>query len=134
MSIQPVAANVKQLLGDGSKYRIQAASVAPSSSAPSQTAVSAAEALVVTDVATLVADGASPTQAHVTQLNTDWGTLKTALDAYLAAVTAYAGTVSGAVGDVTVTVNTANVTNSRQLDSALRHIRERIAGSSLVTP
>ena len=31
-------------------------------------------------IATLVADGATPTQAHVTALNSAWGTLKTALD------------------------------------------------------
>lgn len=30
---------------------------------------------VAADVATLVADGATPTQAHVTTLNTDWAAL-----------------------------------------------------------
>jgi hypothetical protein len=32
-------------------------------------------ATVAANVATLVADGASPTQAHVTTLNTNWGAL-----------------------------------------------------------
>lgn len=36
-------------------------------------------ATVATDVATLVADGATPTQAHVTTLNTDWAVVNTAL-------------------------------------------------------
>src|SRR5271166_2370205 len=37
------------------------------------------KATVATNVATLVSDGASPTQAHVTTLNTNWGSLKAAL-------------------------------------------------------
>lgn len=37
---------------------------------------SVATTAVDTDVATLVADGAAPTQAHVNTLNTDWTALK----------------------------------------------------------
>lgn len=37
---------------------------------------SVATTTVNTDVATLVADGATPTQAHVNTLNTDWTALK----------------------------------------------------------
>jgi len=36
----------------------------------------AALGAVIADIATLVADGATPTQAHVSTLNTDWVTLK----------------------------------------------------------
>jgi hypothetical protein len=42
-------------------------------------AVVAAAVTVAADVAVLVADGATPTQAHVTTLNTGWGTLNTAI-------------------------------------------------------
>lgn len=53
-------------------------------------------------VATLVADGASPTQAHVTTLNTAWSALKTALDAPASAdMTVYIGSVSN-IGDMNV--------------------------------
>jgi hypothetical protein len=61
---------------------------------------------VAADVATLVSDGASPTQAHVNTLNTDW----TALLAGLGPVPSNA--------DVVLSVNTANVTSR----SALRQV------------
>ena len=44
---------------------------------------------VATNVATLVSDGASPTQAHVTTLNTNWGTLKTAIDTWVTATNTF---------------------------------------------
>jgi len=59
-------------------------------------------ATVTADVATLVADGASPTQAHVTTLNTDY--------------TALAASING---DVTVVWNSAVVTSRNQLRAAL---------------
>lgn len=57
---------------------------------------------VTADVATLVGDGASPTQAHVNTLNTDY--------------TALAGAING---DVTVIWNGAVVTSRNQLRAAL---------------
>jgi hypothetical protein len=47
-----------------------------------------ASATVAADIAVLVADGASPTQAHVNTLNTDWGTYLTAVNALLAGLAA----------------------------------------------
>jgi hypothetical protein len=64
-------------------------------------------ATVAADVATLVSDGATPTQGHVTTLNTDWGVLNTA-----------AANVSSAVtGDVSLVWDASVVTSL----NALRH-------------
>jgi hypothetical protein len=49
------------------------ADLAPSSAA-------AYQAQAATSIATLVADGASPTQSHVNTHNTDWGLLNTELN------------------------------------------------------
>ena len=43
---------------------------------------------VAANIATLVTDGASPTQAHVNTLNTNWGTYLTAINALLAGLAA----------------------------------------------
>lgn len=59
-------------------------------------------AAVVTDTATLVSDGATPTQAHVNTLNTD-------VTAFNAAIT----------GDVTVYFDTTKITTVNQLRSVL---------------
>lgn len=59
-------------------------------------------AAVTADVATLVADGASPTQAHVTTLNTDYTALAAAIN-----------------GDVTIIWNGSVVTSRNQLRHAL---------------
>lgn len=75
-----------------------------------------AEGVVATDVATLVADGASPTQAHVNTLNTDW-------TAFLAS----------ASGDVVLSVNTTNVTTKNQLRAAISRILEVVNGSGTLT-
>lgn len=120
MALVAVATTLKQSLGLGATYSVEPASAGTVGSAP-------ATATVAADVATLVADGASPTQAHVTTLNTDWGTL-------LAAINTYVSQVNGSTGDVTLTINTANVTNKRQLQSALRDILARIDGSNILTP
>lgn len=84
-----------------------------------QATVTAAEATVNTDVATLVADGATPTQAHVNTLNTDWGTLKTAIDAM---------TVANS-GDVSVSVDLANVTTKNQLRAAFAELLKMMESS-----
>lgn len=59
-------------------------------------------ATVTTNVATLVADAASPTQAHVTTLNTNYTALAAAIN-----------------GDVTLVWNTTNITTRNQMRSAL---------------
>lgn len=59
-------------------------------------------AAVTADVATLVADGASPTQAHVTTLNTDYTALAAAIN-----------------GDVSVVWDTTKITHRNQLRAAL---------------
>lgn len=66
---------------------------------------------VVADTATLVADGASPTQGHVNTLNTDVTALNTALS-----------------GDVVVVWDGSVVTNKRQLQAALRHALRAVDG------
>lgn len=95
-------------------YSIGNGSIAdPNATAPATTTVAA-------DVATLVADGASPTQAHVTTLNTDWGTFLTAFNTYKAGVGAL-------TADVTLMFNPSTVTNMNQLRAALRKFEELCA-------
>lgn len=67
---------------------------------------------VAADIATLVADGATPTQAHVTTLNGDWTAL-------LALITTAKGGVSG---DMCVTVDTSKVTTVSQLRALFNSI------------
>lgn len=103
MTLAAVNITIGQLTDTESAYstRLAGASVP---AAASTTAVAA-------DVATLVADGASPTQAHVTTLNTDWGTLLTAINAINSVAT---------TGDVTVIWNAATITKRNQLRAALK--------------
>lgn len=90
----------------------------PIASAPASTTVAA-------NIATLVADGASPTQAHVTTLNTNWGTFLTAYNLTIAQITA----------DLTVAINTTNITTQRQALSALRKLQNDIqSGYGGLTP
>lgn len=107
--------------GSGDIVALAAAAVA---AAPSSATVAA-------DIATLVADGATPTQAHVNTLNTDWGTFLTALTAYEAAVASVNSSVGN--GDVTVIVNQANVTKTIHLQALLRSILQRIGGLGIVS-
>lgn len=62
-------------------------------------------ATVTADVATLVADGATPTQGHVNTLNTDYTALAAATSA-----------------DVVLIFDAAVVTNQNQLKAALQKI------------
>lgn len=65
---------------------------------------------VAANIATLVADGAAPTQAHVNTLNTSWSNFTMALPAPTA--------------DVSIFVNTATVTRNKlrdALDAAYRY-------------
>lgn len=71
-------------------------------------------ATVAADVATLVADGASPTQGHVNTLNTDWGT-------YLTAENAKRAGVVNIEYDTTLTIN--------QIREAIRSLLFKIEGT-----
>jgi hypothetical protein len=114
MANRSVTITVKHAIPNGG-YSLGHGSVAdPNGTAPDYTTVAA-------NIATLVADGASPTQAHVTTLNTNWGTYKTAADAYTAKV----GSVSA---DVTFFYNPANITNMNQARAALREIERQLMG------
>jgi hypothetical protein len=101
------------LNGDGSAVAVVAADKITGATAP--------EATVAADVATLVADGASPTQGHVNTLNTDWTSLKTVIDAQ----------ASGALGGVTVIIDLAVITNLNKLDAALAAIKFAARGPAL---
>lgn len=74
---------------------------------------------VDTDVSTLVADGASPTQGHVNTLNTDWSAFKTALSTYQTGVLE---------ADVTVSFDTSAVTTRRQFVAALKAVIKAVEG------
>lgn len=81
---------------------------------------------VNTDVATLVADGATPTQAHVTTLDTDWTAYKAALTAYSAASLS---------GNFAVSIDLAAVTTKRQARACLDAIWQAIqAGAGGLAP
>jgi len=68
-------------------------------------------ATVTTDVATLVADGVSPTQAHVNTLNTDYTALTAAIN-----------------GDLTVLWDGATFTKRNQLRAALKAVLAAVEG------
>lgn len=122
MALAAFTATLNQSLGD-SQYNVQAGGLTdPTTTAPVTTSVAA-------DVATLVADGASPTQAHVTTLNTDWGTLLTAINAYTAAS---ATAIGGA--DVTILFNTSKFTNMNQVRAASNALLRSAAASGMFTP
>lgn len=107
---------VKLAGGSGDIPALTAAALA---AAPSSTTVAA-------NIATLVADGASPTQAHVNTLNTNWGTFLTALTAYNAAVAA--ANASLGTADVTIIVNKTNVTNTNQFLAIVRKVLDILPG------
>lgn len=104
----------QSITGTGT-YSLKDSTIAdPNGTAPATTTVAA-------DVATLVADGATPTQAHVTTLNTDWGT-------FLTSLTAYTGGVGNLSKDFTFMYNPSTVTKMNQVRSALRHLERLLAG------
>lgn len=75
-------------------------------------------AAVESAVATLEADGATPTQGHVTALRSAWNALVTALGVY-------------GGPDVLLDINTANVTTQKAVREALRELERRIAGTGM---
>lgn len=74
------------------------------------------------DMATLVADGASPTQAHVTAMNT-------AFSAFVIPVNILNG-----ANTVSIVFDKTGITTMNQLKSALTNLLQQIAGSGLLTP
>lgn len=73
------------------------------------------------DMATLVADGASPTQAHVTAMNTAFGT--------------FVGPVNSlhVANLVSVVFDSTTITTMNQLKAALKNLELQIRGSGLLT-
>lgn len=101
------------------------------------TAAKAATALVVTDaipfaaaLAVLVADGANPTQAHVTTANNAYTTLAAAIAAADVAVAAAQAAIPS--GDVVVTVNLATITKRYTLTKAFDAIKFYLSGSGSI--
>lgn len=84
-------------------------------------------------LAVLVADGASPTQAHVNTANSAWTTLKALIDTTVTDVAAISAGPA-LTGDVALYVNAATVLTKNKLDEILRAMRFIIEGSSLLTP
>lgn len=93
-----------------------------------QTTLAAAQTAFEATLATLVADGASPTQAHVTAANTAYTTMKTALATVTADITALPS-----VADVIVSFNAPNVVSKNALKLALDRLRRIVEGSNDLT-
>lgn len=100
----------------------EAATLVTDNTAVDYTAVAAA-------IATLVSDGASPTQGHVNTLNTAWGTFKTALDTLKAQVAVVKTATAAAAPSATVDVMV--LTGQKPLDVivGVDLIRQRIGTS-----
>lgn len=114
MANSGITVTIRHALPDGN-FNVTDGSVAdPNSAAPSTTTVAA-------DVATLVADGATPTQAHVTTLNTDWATFLTAYNSYKAGVAAL-------TSHVTLLYDPSQVNTMNKVRAVLRHLELRLAG------
>lgn len=77
-------------------------------------------AAVTAAMAVLVADGATPTQAHVNTANAAWVAYVAAVDAITPDVTVYIGTV-------------ANIATKNKLRAALDAIFRVVQGSNLLT-
>lgn len=97
----------------------------------------AAYTTVAANIATLVADGATPTQAHVTTLNTNWGTLKALIDTQTTDTTA-ADTKAGAdqtgcAAAVVVTFDTVVFSDKGRLQAAFKAIVDAILGTGYLT-
>ena len=92
-----------------------------STTAADQATLDAAATAVAADVATLVADGASPTQGHVTTLNTDYTALA-------AAITAFEADIAGvpATADVLISYNTSTVVSKSTLRLAVERLLQAL--------
>jgi len=109
-----ITATLNHALPDG-RFNVSTGALAdPNGTAPATTTVAA-------NVATLVADGASPTQAHVTTLNTNWGT-------FLTAYNSYTGGVGALTANASFFFDPAQVTTMNQARAILRAIEHQLAG------
>lgn len=88
----------------------------PSFSGGGHVDIGADQTTVAANVATLVADAGTPTQGHVTTLNTNWGLLNTDLN-----------------GDIVLSYNVSNVVSNNVLIAGLREIISRLQGSNDLT-
>lgn len=84
---------------------------------------------VAAAVAVLVADAASPTQAHVNTLNTTWGLLATAIAT--AKTSTAAAKVAVASKDVILDIDTSVVTTQNGVRAAMRELMQALAGSGM---
>lgn len=84
---------------------------------------------VAAAVAVLVADGASPTQAHVNTLNTAWGLLATAIAT--AKTSTAAAKVAAAPANAVLDIDTAVLTTKNAVRATLRNIMHQVDGSGL---
>lgn len=82
-----------------------------------------------TALATLVADGATPTQAHVTAANNAYTTMKTDLLAVIADLG-----VGPSVSDVVLSVNATNVQSRSTLRLAVERLLRIMDGNGALTP
>lgn len=86
-------------------------------------------------LATLVADGASPTQAHVTSANNAYTTLAAAQVTYAAAVAALSTTAAAAsvAADVSILFKTSAVVSRNKLNEAVLKLLPLIGGQGILT-
>lgn len=118
MARQSYAVTIGQALGP-EKFNT---SVAGTSDAVTSTAAVDTTA-VAAAIAVLVADGATPTQAHVTTLNSAWTTLLAEITAAKAAGT----------GDVVLSVDLSTITTGNQLRYALRTLLLQWQGNGSIS-
>ncbi len=102
-----------------------------SSTATDSAAVDTLQATVAANVATLVADGASPTQGHVTTLNTNWGLLNTAVNTLQADI---ASGSASAPADVVLSFDATQVVTRTKLRAAVAALLLAAEGSNDLTP
>jgi uncharacterized membrane protein len=124
MAVSAIKVTLGTSLGEGkfnSATSYPADPVVTAAAVPSTAAVAAA-------VAALVADGATPTQAHVTTLNTAWGTLLTAITTYETAVQ------SSASGNLVILIDTAVITTSNAVKWAISQALQAAKNLGIVTP
>lgn len=86
-------------------------------------------------VGVLVADGASPTQAHVTDLSDAWDILKPAIDTVVADASAASDASTDTSGNVTLVFQqgSGGIANMNQLRSAVTAILQSVAASGILT-
>lgn len=107
-------------LGEG-RFSTSSGSVAPAIT-NANTANGTLKTDVAAAVAVLVADGASPTQAHVTTLNVAWGLLATAIAA---------AATGAAAANVVLDIDNTVVTTRNGVKAAVAELLRTVEGSGL---